>query len=161
VQLLSQPAALDITFEVGSTVPFSQPWTGRLHCTALHAHACLRATGARSLPTQADCTPWYPLHQFGVLAGNCSSCSVLDRALHQLCHIRCIDPLPGAVDPAAPPPPREWAALIEGAGLQQRVTGKTIDGRYLGKEPEPVPASSSSRATAGAVQASRSATGQA
>lgn len=42
-----------------------------------------------------------------------------------------------AVDPAAPPPPRDWAALVEGAGLKQRVTGKTVDGRYLGKEPEP------------------------
>lgn len=35
------------------------------------------------------------------------------------------------------PPPRDWAALLAGAGLRQRVTGKTIGGRYLGKEPEP------------------------
>lgn len=27
-QLLGQPAAANTTFEVGSSVPFSQPWTG-------------------------------------------------------------------------------------------------------------------------------------
>lgn len=74
VQLLSQPAGLDTTFEVASTVPFSQPWT---------------------------------------------------------------------VDPASPPAPRDWAALLEGAELKQRVTGKTVGGRYLGKEPEPLPTNSS------------------
>jgi nucleoside-diphosphate-sugar epimerase len=30
VALLDQPAAVNTTFEVGSTVPFSQPWTGKL-----------------------------------------------------------------------------------------------------------------------------------
>ncbi|KAL4859726.1 putative complex I intermediate-associated protein 30 [Chlorella vulgaris] len=68
VALLDQPAAVNTTFEVGSTVPFSQPWT---------------------------------------------------------------------VDVANPPPPRDWTAVIQGAGLKQRVTGKTVDGRYLGKDPEP------------------------
>lgn len=63
--LLEQPAAANTTFEVGSTVPFSQPWTGE-----------------------------------------------------------------GAA-------PRDWAAVLGSAGLQPRVTGKTIGGRWLGKEPEP------------------------
>lgn len=79
VQLLSQPAALNTTFEIGSSVPFSQPWT---------------------------------------------------------------------VDPSAPPAPRDWAAVLPGAGLQQGVTGKTVDGRYLGKEPEPAAAGSTSKAAA-------------
>lgn len=80
VQLLSQPAAADTTFEVKSTVPFSEPWT---------------------------------------------------------------------VDPANPPPPRDWGTLLAGADLKQRVTGRTIEGRYLGKEPEPLPQSSiSSKSTA-------------
>ncbi len=65
--LLEQPAARNTTFEVGSTVPFSQPWT------------------------EADA---------GAAAAQ-----------------------------------RDWAQLL--GGLRQRVTGKTIDGQYLGTEPEP------------------------
>ena len=54
-----------------------------------------------------------------------------------------------AVDPANPPPPRDWGTLLAGADLKQRVTGRTIEGRYLGKEPEPLPQSSiSSKSTA-------------
>lgn len=68
VELLERPEALDTTFEIKSTVPFSQPWQ---------------------------------------------------------------------VDPANPPPPRDWAALLGGAGLQKRVTGKTVGGVYTGREPEP------------------------
>lgn len=68
VALLRQPAASSTTFEVGSTVPFSQPWQ---------------------------------------------------------------------VDAASPPPPRDWTALLQGAGLRRGVTGKTVDGVYTGKEPEP------------------------
>lgn len=67
VALLEQPAARDTTFEVGSTVPFSQPWT------------------------EADA---------GAAAAQ-----------------------------------RNWGELL--GGLRQRVTGKTIDGKYLGLEPEP------------------------
>ena len=79
VALLDQPAARDTTFEVGSTVPFSQPWT--------------------------------------------------------------------AEDAAGGAAARDWAPLL--AGLKKRVTGKTIDGRYLGTEPEPeVPAASRSAAAA-------------
>lgn len=74
--LLDQPAARDVTFEVGSTVPFSQPWTAEE-------------------------------------AGSAAQ--------------------------------RDWAPLL--AGLRQRVTGKTIDGRYLGTEPEPEPARRSAAAT--------------
>ena len=47
--------------------------------------------------------------------------------------------------------PRDWGALLAGAGLQQRVTGKTVGGRYLGKEPEPAAQPSTSQAPAGAV----------
>ena len=65
--LLEQPAGAGMTFEVGSTVPFSQAWEGA-----------------------------------------------------------------GADAPA-----RDWGALLAGAGLRPRVTGKTVNGRYLGKEPEP------------------------
>ncbi|KAL4448009.1 hypothetical protein ABPG75_005228 [Micractinium tetrahymenae] len=80
VALLGLPAAAGTTFEVGSTVPFSQPWEG-------------------------DATA----------------------------------------------PPRDWAALVQGAGLKKRVTGKTIRGRYLGKEPEPEPAPTGSAGKAGAA----------
>ena len=45
--------------------------------------------------------------------------------------------MPLSVDPANPPPPRDWAALLGGAGLQKRVTGKTVGGVYTGREPEP------------------------
>lgn len=77
--LLEQPAARDTTFEVGSTVPFSQPWT----------EAEAAAAGGQ----------------------------------------------------------RNWAQLL--GGLRQRVTGKTINGRYLGTEPEPEeqPASKSAATT--------------
>jgi hypothetical protein len=67
VALLEQPAARDTTFEVGSTVPFSQPWS--------------------------------------------------------------------EADAAAARTQRNWGQLL--GGLRQRVTGKTIDGKYLGTEPEP------------------------
>lgn len=74
--LLQQPGGANMTFEVGSSVPFSQAWEG----------------------------------------------------------------------PGAGAPPRDWAALLAGAGLRQRVTGKTVGGRYLGKEPEPEPEGASATA---------------
>ncbi|KAL4444961.1 hypothetical protein ABPG77_004011 [Micractinium sp. CCAP 211/92] len=77
VALLGQPAATDTTFEVGSTVPFSQPWEG----------------GSSAQP-------------------------------------------------------RDWAALLQAADLKERVTGKTIGGRYLGKEPEPAQPGSARKAGA-------------
>ena len=121
VQLLSQPAAADTTFEVKSTVPFSEPWTGGWS-------VCLRRSTAVRVPgphKQAGAVP-------AALMLGVSSCS-----------------LAFAVDPANPPPPRDWGALLEGANLKQRVTGRTIEGRYLGKEPEPLPQSSvSSKSTA-------------
>lgn len=82
VALLEEPAGRDLTFEVGSTVPFSQPWT---------------------------------------------------------------------VDAASPPPPRNWAAELAGAGLKPRVTGKTIGGKYTGKEPEPEPEPAAKAAAPAAV----------
>ncbi len=39
VALLGQPAATDTTFEVGSTVPFSQPWEGACRWQA-HPSCC-------------------------------------------------------------------------------------------------------------------------
>lgn len=45
-----------------------------------------------------------------------------------------------AVDAANPVPPRDWAALLGGAELRRGVTGKTINGVYTGKEPEPTEA---------------------
>ena len=66
VALLACPAAAGLTFEVKSTVPFSQPWEG---------------------------------------------------------------PPPGT-------PPRDWCATVAGAGLEAGVTGKTVDGVYLGKRKE-------------------------
>ena len=77
VALLDTPAAADTTFEVGSTVPFSQPWEG-----------------------------------------------------------------------VAAAPPRDWAATLREAGLRRRVTGKTIDGVYTGREPEPEPAAAAPAAAA-------------
>eukprot|EP00887_Chlorella_sp_A99_P004628 scaffold4.g4628.t1 len=77
VELLSQPAGLDTTFEIRSTVPFSTPWE---------------------------------------------------------------------VDPAAPPPPRDWGALLLSAGLRQGVTGKTVGGVYTGKEPEAAAAAAAAAA---------------
>ena len=65
--LLSQPCATNTTFEIKSTVPFSQPWT---------------------------------------------------------------------LDPANPPPPRDWATFLSGAQLQRGVTGRTVNGVYTGREPE-------------------------
>ncbi|MEW5307468.1 MAG: hypothetical protein WDW36_009863 [Sanguina aurantia] len=62
--LLSNTAAADTTFEIKSTVPFSQPW-------------------------QMDS-----------------------------------------------PPARDWSAFLSEAGLRQKVTGRTLDGVYTGKEPE-------------------------
>lgn len=47
--------------------------------------------------------------------------------------------------------PRDWAALLQSAGLQKRVTGKTIGGRYLGREPEPGQARAGSAGKAGAT----------
>lgn len=47
----------------------------------------------------------------------------------------CLPPL-HAVDAANPPPPRDWAALLETAQLRRGVTGKTVGGRYTGKEVE-------------------------
>ena len=44
---------------------------------------------------------------------------------------------PFVVDAAAPPPPRDWGAVLAGAGLQQGVTGKTVEGVYTGKGPDP------------------------
>ncbi|EFJ50015.1 hypothetical protein VOLCADRAFT_89408 [Volvox carteri f. nagariensis] len=68
VALLSCPSATDTTFEIRSTVPFSQPWT---------------------LP-----------------------------------------------DPARPPPPRDWAAVLAAARLRPGVTGRTVDGVYTGRQTE-------------------------
>jgi len=65
--LLSIPAATGTTFEIKSTVPFSQPW--------------------------------------------------------------------GPED-AAQQPARDWGAVVEGAGLVQGVTGKTVGGVYSGKRVE-------------------------
>lgn len=45
-----------------------------------------------------------------------------------------------AVDAANPLPPRDWVALLGGAELRRGVTGKTINGVYTGKEPEPTEA---------------------
>ncbi|KXZ46130.1 hypothetical protein GPECTOR_46g199 [Gonium pectorale] len=64
VALLSCPAAANTTFEVRSTVPFSQPWT---------------------------------------------------------------------IDPAQPPPPRDWATVLAGAKLRRGVTGRTVGGVYTGR----------------------------
>lgn len=80
VALLGLPAAADTTFEVGSTVPFSQPWEG---------------------------------------------------------------------NPSAQS--RDWEGLLRDADLKKRVTGKTVDGRYLGREPEPEPAQAGSAGRAGAA----------
>eukprot|EP00199_Chlamydomonas_sp_CCMP681_P001464 CAMPEP_0119103538 /NCGR_PEP_ID=MMETSP1180-20130426/1956_1 /TAXON_ID=3052 ORGANISM="Chlamydomonas cf sp, Strain CCMP681" /NCGR_SAMPLE_ID=MMETSP1180 /ASSEMBLY_ACC=CAM_ASM_000741 /LENGTH=608 /DNA_ID=CAMNT_0007088073 /DNA_START=1 /DNA_END=1827 /DNA_ORIENTATION=- len=43
---------------------------------------------------------------------------------------------PWTVDPAAPPPARDWAEELIKADLKPGVTGKTINGKYTGKEPE-------------------------
>ena len=45
------------------------------------------------------------------------------------------------MDLANPPAPRDWSALLAGAGLKEKVTGKTVHGVYTGKEPEPAEAS--------------------
>ncbi len=42
-----------------------------------------------------------------------------------------------AVDAADPPPPRDWTAVLKESHLRQGVTGKTVNGVYTGKEPEP------------------------
>lgn len=65
--LLESPEGLDKTFEIKSTVPFSQPWTAEA------------AAGAA---------------------------------------------------------PRDWRATLAAAGLQEGVTGKTVNGVYTGKQPE-------------------------
>jgi len=49
---------------------------------------------------------------------------------------------PWEVDPQNPPPPREWGPLL--SGLQKKVTGKTIEGVYTGRQPEDAILSSSS-----------------
>ena len=76
--LLSEPAGLDTTFEIKSTVPFSQPFT---------------------------------------------------------------------VSEGAPKSKRDWSALLKAASLQKGVTGKTVNGKYMGKQPE----TESSRELVGAV----------
>jgi hypothetical protein len=39
--------------------------------------------------------------------------------------------------PAPGAPPRDWSALLSTSGLRPGVTGKTVNGIYTGKEPEP------------------------
>lgn len=34
------------------------------------------------------------------------------------------------------PPARDWSAFLTEAGLRQKVTGRTLNGVYSGKEPE-------------------------
>ena len=55
---------------------------------------------------------------------------------------------PWEVDAANPPPARDWTALLQGAGLRKGVTGKTIDGKYTGKDPEPAGADAGAAAAA-------------
>jgi hypothetical protein len=67
VALLDCPAAAGTTFEIKSTVPFSQPWTP---------------------------------------------------------------------EDSAAAAPRDWGAVVAGAGLVAGVTGKTVEGVYSGRRPE-------------------------
>lgn len=46
-------------------------------------------------------------------------------------------PFSEAFQPAPGQQPTDWAALLRHGGLKPRVTGKTIDGRYMGKEADP------------------------
>jgi len=41
---------------------------------------------------------------------------------------------PFEVDPSNPPAPRDWSTLLKKSHLQTGITGKTVDGVYLGKE---------------------------
>lgn len=134
VALLGQPAATDTTFEVGSTVPFSQPWEG----------ACRWQAWSLGLPSLVlshllAYLRWYK-------NGQCVIGHLRLQALLSSMHGQ----VPPTSAQASPCPlflswpaggssaqPRDWAALLQAADLKERVTGKTIGGRYLGKEPEP------------------------
>lgn len=58
IQLLSQPAAANCTFEVGSSVPFSQPWTGEpaaMH--SLHMLLCVVFAAPSTLTLRCPLSP--------------------------------------------------------------------------------------------------------
>eukprot|EP00877_Chromochloris_zofingiensis_P004047 jgi/Chrzof1/13643/Cz08g05160.t1 len=54
---------------------------------------------------------------------------------------------PWQVDSNSPPATRDWQQTL--TGLRKGVTGKTVDGRYTGKEPEPTSSGVTQRQTAG------------